>query len=133
MASSTTSAASDDKTLLSAANLKEQKIRTLKLLLSYAYAVKHHLRGEDGTQWPDYKDVLPPNFARFDEIGFDRTENRFYSSITSFARGPNQKARIVEDQLIANTGPTTPLLTDSHHTVQFHAYSEPLSLPLPMV
>jgi len=131
MASSTTSSASDDKTLLSPVNLKEEKIRALKLLLSYAYAVKHHLRGEVGTDWPDYKDVLPLNFARFDEIGFGRTKNRVYSSINSGTT--TQKARIVHDDLVTDASPTTPLLTDSHHTVEFHAYPEPMSLPLPMV
>ncbi|KIJ27858.1 hypothetical protein M422DRAFT_215649 [Sphaerobolus stellatus SS14] len=131
LSSSTTSAASDDKTLLTSSNLLNEKVKTLKLLLSYAFSVKHHLRGEDGVDWPDYKDVLPPSFTRFDQIGYDRTVTRSYSSVS--LRGRNKKTRVAAAQIIAETGSSTPLLTDSYHTVEFHPYPDHLSLPLPMV
>jgi ion channel-forming bestrophin family protein len=124
---------SDDKTLLTPDNLKLQKVRALKLLLSYAYAVKHHLRGEEGTDWPDYEGVLPADFARFDELGFDRMANS-YSSVTSRQKDASlgKKVRKIPSQPVV-TNSTTPLLTDSHQTVEFHAYADQLSLPLPMV
>lgn len=131
--------ASDDKTLLTPENLKKQKVRALRLLLSYAFAVKHHLRGEEGTEWPDYQDVLPAGFTRFDQIGFDRTANTSYSSIgmpnkdaTLGRTAASGRVKMSDSQTIVTT-PTTPLLTDSHQTVEFHPYADSLSLPLPMV
>jgi putative membrane protein len=41
--------------------VKNQKIRAIKLLLSYAIATKHHLRGEYETDYEDFIDVLPDN------------------------------------------------------------------------
>lgn len=38
----------------------------LKLALSFAFAAKHYLRGEDGVHWDDYTD-LPTSFGRYDE------------------------------------------------------------------
>ncbi|CAG8460125.1 3772_t:CDS:2 [Ambispora gerdemannii] len=40
-------------------NDKEQ---TIKLLLAYVVAVKHHLRLEFGIRWPDLEDLLPRGF-----------------------------------------------------------------------
>jgi putative membrane protein len=39
-----------------------EKIQTIKLLLAFAVAVKHHLRLEFGTHWEDLEDILPPGF-----------------------------------------------------------------------
>ncbi|KAF8579457.1 hypothetical protein K439DRAFT_1654555 [Ramaria rubella] len=131
--------ATDDKTLPSSENLKQQKIRALKLLLSYAFAVKHHLRGEDGTDWPDYKDVLPSSFARFDQIGYDHTANGSYSSIAvgnkdgSVGKKGSRRSKVWSSSQAVVTDATTPLLTDSHQTVEFHPYAADLCLPLPMV
>ncbi|CAG8732645.1 6110_t:CDS:2, partial [Ambispora leptoticha] len=38
------------------------KEQTIKLLLAYVVAVKHHLRLEFGTRWNDLSDLLPPGF-----------------------------------------------------------------------
>lgn len=125
---------SDDKTLLTLNNLKLQKVRALKLLLSYAFAVKHHLRGEEGIDWPDFEGVLPAGFARFDELGFDQTANTSYCSISSGNKDASlgrNGTKLPSQSVVTNA--TTPLLTDSHQTVEFHAYADQLSLPLPMV
>lgn len=54
---------------LTRAQLHKRKEETLKLCLSFAFAVKHYLRGEDGVHWEDYSGVLPSIFDRFDETG----------------------------------------------------------------
>ena len=128
-----------DRTPLTSETLKHQKKRTLQLLLAYAYAVKHHLRGEDGTDWPDYKDVLPASFARFNETGLDRTANTSYSSINSADKGASAgkegcsgRKKVWNTQEIPSDA-SAPLLTDAHQTVEFHPYADGLSLPLPMM
>ncbi|KAG8882551.1 hypothetical protein FRB98_003592 [Tulasnella sp. 332] len=35
------------------------KVRVLRLLLSFVYAARHHLRNEPGVEWADYKGILP--------------------------------------------------------------------------
>lgn len=131
--------ASDDKTLFTPEKLKQQKVLALKLLLSYAFAVKHHLRGEDGTKWPDYEDVLPTGFARFDQIGYDRTTNTSYSPASSAqSKSPSiSRKQSAKDQMwnphTSLPNSQTPLLVDSHQTVEFHPYADELSLPLPMM
>ncbi|KAG9303952.1 hypothetical protein G9A89_005862 [Geosiphon pyriformis] len=39
-----------------------EKQRTIKLMLAYVVAVKHHLRLEFGTHWPDLEELLPTGF-----------------------------------------------------------------------
>src|ERR1700761_1097489 len=53
------SASSSRTAKMTRIQIKAQKIRALRLLLSYAIAVKHHLRGEYETHYDDYVDVLP--------------------------------------------------------------------------
>lgn len=36
----------------------------MKLCVSYAFAVKHYLRGEDGLDWEDYLGILPPGIVK---------------------------------------------------------------------
>ncbi|KAI0668567.1 Bestrophin, RFP-TM, chloride channel-domain-containing protein [Trametes maxima] len=49
---------------LTPAQLRRKKVDTVKLALSFAYAVKHYLRGEDGLDWDDYGGILPASAAR---------------------------------------------------------------------
>jgi len=51
-------------TALTAAQLRRKKVDAVKLVLSFAFAVKHYLRGEDGLDWNDYLDVMPSSFLR---------------------------------------------------------------------
>jgi len=117
---------------LTASALKAQKVQALRLLLSYAFAVKHHLRGEDGTEWDDYRGVLPAGFSK-DNLGYDRiNRNGGYSSSSSVGKVGGLHVHVARDRSIAPTE-SSPLLTDSHETVEFHPYANMLSLPLPMV
>ncbi|KAG8891956.1 hypothetical protein FRB99_003217, partial [Tulasnella sp. 403] len=69
-----------------AIKLRADKVRLIKLLLSYVYAVVHHLRNEPGTDYEDYEGVLPDGFEYFDSIaGLDQNTvmNRYatYSAL----------------------------------------------------
>ncbi|KAF8522083.1 Bestrophin, RFP-TM, chloride channel-domain-containing protein [Hysterangium stoloniferum] len=114
---------------LTASALKAQKVQALRLLLSYAFAVKHHLRGEEGTEWDDYRGVLPPGFSSYNP-GYDTiSRNGGYSSSSSIG---GAGGLLVQGGSITPTE-YSPLLTDSHQTVECHPYADKLSLPLPMV
>ncbi|CAJ0829192.1 4887_t:CDS:2 [Entrophospora sp. SA101] len=41
-----------------------EKIATVKMLLAFVVAVKHHLRLEFGTEWSDLEDLLPVKFQK---------------------------------------------------------------------
>ncbi|EJD52890.1 UPF0187-domain-containing protein [Auricularia subglabra TFB-10046 SS5] len=45
------------------ASMRALKMRTLRLLVAYAVAAKHHLRDEPGTHHSDFVGLLPPRFA----------------------------------------------------------------------
>ncbi|KAI0811202.1 Bestrophin, RFP-TM, chloride channel-domain-containing protein [Irpex lacteus] len=49
---------------LTAKELRRKKVRAMKLCVSYAFAVKHYLRGEDGLDWEDYLGILPPGIVK---------------------------------------------------------------------
>ncbi|THU99393.1 UPF0187-domain-containing protein [Dendrothele bispora CBS 962.96] len=126
---------------LSAHQLRRKKIYVLRLCLSFAFAVKHYLRGEDGIDWNDYQGVLPDGFARFDEIGFNKT----YTAPSYDAAKPSSGPSSVEARPDAtkrirvkrskNRLPdsSTPLLSDTHRTVEFHAFANETSIPLPLI
>ncbi|KAF8845021.1 UPF0187-domain-containing protein [Paxillus ammoniavirescens] len=136
---------------LTHAELKYQKIETLQLCVAFAYAVKHYLRGEDGAEYGDLAGVLPHHFARNDSLGYTTAHGR--ASPTSYAatsnpasdngtgsRGASVDAtkRIRRKRSKKNinpnlTGSTTPLLGDSHQTVQFHSYADHITTPFPLV
>ena len=131
-------------------------MEALRLCLSFAFAVKHYLRGEDGVNWEDYRGVLPTSFAHFDELGFNthRTEgSKNYaatqSSSASHGRdgesslsgrttpdGPKSDAtkRVrVKRSKQHISGSITPLLGGTHRSVEFHPYIGEASLPFPLV
>ncbi|ESK92995.1 hypothetical protein Moror_8898 [Moniliophthora roreri MCA 2997] len=128
--------------------IRRRKADTLHLCLAFAFAVKHYLRGEDGLNWGDYREVLPAGFARFDEVGHNTAktqtsgnyqtithsdapsgaaslESSFRSDATKRVRPKRSKNKI--------SGATTPLLSDTHRTVEFHAFADQASLPLPLL
>ena len=57
--SRTTPLAMPTATVPGNSSASEDKDRTVKLLLAFAIAVKHHLRLEFGVDWYDLKDLLP--------------------------------------------------------------------------
>ena len=69
--------------------LHKVKCNILRLAVFYAYAVKHHLRDEHGLAFEDYSGVVPPSFARHDEVGFDTS---------STAQNPSQASYFATSQ-----------------------------------
>jgi putative membrane protein len=136
---------------ISVAHLRKRKIDALRLCLSFAFAVKHYLRGEDGTQWDDYTDVLPASFARFDEVGCNtqKTSGSYAatrSSSVSASQDGSQSGRASPDATkrirVKRSKPKlsasqdTPLLlsnTVTHRSVEFHPFADQASLPLPLM
>jgi putative membrane protein len=134
--------------------LRHRKIEALRLCLSFAFSVKHYLRGEDGVNYEDYNGVLPPSFARFDEVGYNtqRTNatgsyaatrnNSLPSSLDGdqsgrgspdVTKGDASKRIRVKRSKPQLSGQTTPLLAGTHRTVEFHPFADEASLPLPLV
>ncbi|CEL52360.1 UPF0187 protein [Rhizoctonia solani AG-1 IB] len=70
--------------VITSASLRTEKERALKLMVAFVVAVKHHLRSEQGIDYPDYLGLLPPDFSRFDNRGFNKSGkhgNRDYSNL----------------------------------------------------
>ncbi|KAF9065263.1 Bestrophin, RFP-TM, chloride channel-domain-containing protein [Rhodocollybia butyracea] len=132
---------------LTASQLYRIKSEALHLCLAFPFAVKHYLRGEDGLNWSDYQDVLPKNFARFDEIGYQKSKTDLTNSYQSITTVNHSSGRTSPDlgkgdatkrvrpkrskQNLA--GQSTPLLADMHRTVEFRPFADNVSLPLPLI
>jgi len=89
------------------------------------------------------------NFARFDEIGYQKSKTDLTASYLSTATGAtmNSSGRVSPDfgksdatkrvrpkrskQNLANQ--STPLLSDTHRTVEFRPFADETSLPLPLI
>ncbi|KAF8448017.1 Bestrophin, RFP-TM, chloride channel-domain-containing protein [Boletus edulis BED1] len=136
---------------LTHAELKRQKIDVLRYCLGFVFAVKHYLRGEDGTDHGDLIGILPPHFSFHDALGY--TTSHKYPSVPlmqgsvsdasiSDRRSVDATKRVRRKRSKKNIGPqpsthtpgcTTPLLGDSHQTVEFHSYADYISMPLPLI
>jgi len=136
---------------MTARQLRRRKTDALRLCLSFVFAAKHYLRGEDGVNYTDYQGVLPASFARFDEVGYNtqRTSpSGTYSATGNSHEGgrsgtvtppdhyhrPDATKRVRpkrSKQRIANH--STPLLQDIQRSVEFHPFADQASLPLPLV
>lgn len=64
---------------VTASQLRERKIEVLHLCLSFMFATKHYLRGEDGVHWADYRGILPAFFTRSDEAS--NSSHKLYAAI----------------------------------------------------
>jgi len=122
-------------------HLRRRKIDALHLLLSFVFATKHYLRGEDGFNYPDYLGVLPPSFARLAGLA----SGHYATSVTASHEGtvsgvttpdnnkPDATKRVRvkrSKQLVAD--PTTPLLHD-YRSVDINLFSDDASMPLPLM
>ncbi|KDR73435.1 hypothetical protein GALMADRAFT_227883 [Galerina marginata CBS 339.88] len=139
---------------LSHKQLKRRKTDALKLCLSFVFAAKHYLRGEDGVNYADYQGVLPPSFARFDEVGYNSQRTKPSGSYAATnndsvdtSRDGSLSGRTSPDpnkpdatkrvrakrskQHIAD--PSTPLLQDIRRSVEYHPFADEASLPLPLI
>ncbi|RXW21027.1 hypothetical protein EST38_g4834 [Candolleomyces aberdarensis] len=143
--------------------LRRRKIEVIHLCLSFAFAAKHYLRGEDGISYSDYIGVLPPSFAKYDNAqnnavnhasspasyaaagygaGLKNTNTSRDESNNPSGAGtpsglgsdPTKRIRAKRSKTPLNLESSTPLLTSSHRTIDFHTYSsEELSMPLPLI
>ncbi|KAJ3830040.1 Bestrophin, RFP-TM, chloride channel-domain-containing protein [Lentinula raphanica] len=135
--------------ILTASQLHRVKSEALHLCLAFPFAVKHYLRGEDGLNWSDYHDVLPKNFARFDEVGYQRSKTDLTTSYNSISTSNKSSGRSSPDlgrgDATKRVRPkrskqnlpsqSTPLLSDAvtHRTVEFRPFADDTSLPLPLI
>ena len=127
---------------VTASQLRRCKTEALHLCLSFIFATKHYLRGEDGVNWADYQGILPASFTRFDEtsnsshktyaaIGNEFTSTNHDASVNSRGSSesrPDATKRIRvkrSNQQISNQ--STPLLPDIRHQTDGD------SLPLPLM
>lgn len=84
------------KSTFTAKELRRKKVETIKLCVSFAFAVKHYLRGEDGLEWEDYVGILPPSVARLAQpsSGASRKSSAFtsYAATASTSRSDSGPA-----------------------------------------
>jgi len=131
---------------VSESHLRRRKMEALRLCLSFAFAAKHYLRGEDGTHWDDYADVLPASLKRGEESAFG-TQKTFttYSatrdSSKAGSRGSNESGRSSPDatkrvrpkrskQNLSSQN--TPLLANPDRMVTY-PFADQMSLPFPLL
>ncbi|KAJ3723452.1 Bestrophin, RFP-TM, chloride channel-domain-containing protein [Lentinula guzmanii] len=133
--------------ILTASQLHRVKSEALHLCLAFPFAVKHYLRGEDGLNWSDYHDVLPKNFARFDEVGYQKSKTDLTTSYNSISTkssgrsspdlGRGDATKRVRPKRSKQNLPSqsTPLLSGAvtHRTVEFRPFADDTSLPLPLI
>jgi len=116
------------------------KVHTLQLLVAYAVAVKHHLRGEEGPNYSDFAGLFPPGFAKYcttdNEYGVVRrtgSPTGSYSATQTTARATTSgKASPTKARNGSEPGASTPLLADSSITIQVRNYMDN-ALPLPLI
>jgi len=129
----------------SQAALRRRKVDALHLCLSFVFATKHYLRGEDGLNYPDYLGVLPPSFGRLAGRLTDNYQTTRSSSVAPSQEGglsgsatpdlnkPDATKRVrakrSKQQL---TNPSTPLLHD-RRSMDSYLFSDEASLPIPLV
>ncbi|KAH6918902.1 Bestrophin, RFP-TM, chloride channel-domain-containing protein [Coprinopsis sp. MPI-PUGE-AT-0042] len=143
-------------TSMTVAQLRRRKIECLHLVLSFAFATKHYLRGEDGINYPDFIGVLPKSFMKREDLrsggprmGSPIGMNNPRSSDNSLAPSgtttpetlradPTKRVRAKRSKTRLSTAttvipdPSTPLLSDSFVSVDVRSY-EDASLPLPLI
>ncbi|KAJ7632436.1 Bestrophin, RFP-TM, chloride channel-domain-containing protein [Roridomyces roridus] len=130
--------------------LRRKKVEILRLCLSFVFAVKHYLRGEDGLHWEDYRGVLPASFTRSDETGYNTMHTtasnsnaatmnnslvaEFHGSSTdTINRKPDATKRVRPKRSKPNVTSATPLLAGTNRTVEYHPFADEVSMPLPLV
>lgn len=134
---------------LTSMEVRRRKVEALQFCVAFAYAVKHYLRAEDGTDYDDLAEVLPPRFARFDEVGYNTSRGHVSTSYAAVdnddedsesagQRSPDATKRVRRKRSKKALdgripGSATPLLGNSHQTIEFHPYAERLTTPLPLM
>ncbi|KAJ7219095.1 Bestrophin, RFP-TM, chloride channel-domain-containing protein [Mycena pura] len=136
-------------TEVTAHQLRRRKMEALQLCLSFVFATKHYLRGEDGMHWEDYRGVLPASFVRADETGYNTQHtsprDSYAATIRSSSLGglngmstdsvnnkSNATKRVRPKRSKHDITSSTPLLSGTHRTVEFHPFAADASMPLPL-
>lgn len=143
-------------TSVTSTQLRRRKVKALKLALSFAYATKHYLRGEDGTDHEDYFGVLPGSFPRDHRLNFmgDHTFSASpmtYSATTAgtskapsiFGDGTRsdgeakpdatKRIRVKRSKKDLNGSKSTTMgASVAHRAVEFLSSAEQMTLPLPL-
>jgi hypothetical protein len=103
--------------------LRQEKIRALHFIAAYLVAVKHHLRAELGTSYPDFDGLLPDYFLKYDhELANVHEHTGAWESPvdTSGTTTPHPtRIRDVGTSQTTCADQRTPLLKDHHHIVHF--------------
>lgn len=139
-------------TLLTASQLRRRKIEAIHLCLSFIYAAKHYLRGEDGVNYADYSGVLPPSFAKYDadqgysvqrsssptsygaNRGLDRSIDGSVPPSGTVTPDATKRIRAKRSKTQLTMDASTPLLGGTgYRAIDFHSYGEESSMPLPVI
>lgn len=129
--------------------LRHRKIEAIHLALSFAFAVKHYLREEDGLNYDDYIGVLPASFAHYDETGYHAHINSgtaSYGTVGEISKrnsqdgtrsgraSPDATKRVRPKRNKPTVSESTsPLLGTMHSTIDFQSFADHGSMPLPLV
>jgi ion channel-forming bestrophin family protein len=129
--------------------LRRRKTDTLKLVLSFVYAVKHYLREEDGLDWDDYDGIIPTSFIQAQSRRSSRTGSisTTYNAVSDHSRStsPSRSANVnsittltatkrvrVKRSLDKIQTAKTPLVAGEHSSICFSPRGE-ASMPFPLV
>jgi putative membrane protein len=99
--------------------------------------------------WEDYRGVLPKSFIRPDETGYNTqrltpggsyaattTRNSSVGDLNGASTDTLNKSdatkRVRPKRSKRQVNPTTPLLSSTHGTVEFHPFADEASMPLPL-
>ncbi|TFK26382.1 hypothetical protein FA15DRAFT_667469 [Coprinopsis marcescibilis] len=149
-------------TPLTLSQLRRKKVDCLHLVLSFAFATKHYLRGEDGIDYPDYAGILPKSFLRREDIAYGARGTASPSQLFSYLRDSSADLTTYKsrDNSVPRSGTQTPdtlslrpdatkrvrakrsktrisadagtPLLAEHRAVDFASY-EDASMPLPLI
>jgi len=95
---------------LTAKQLRRKKVEVMKLCVSFAYATKHYLRGEDGLDWTDYDGILPRSVVRFASPSASRRTSEYtsYNATTKTSRLPSEFPSTLASRMGTPRGAGTP-------------------------
>ncbi|KZT44138.1 UPF0187-domain-containing protein [Sistotremastrum suecicum HHB10207 ss-3] len=114
---------------MSKSSIRTEKIRAIKLCVSYAFAVKHSLRGDDDVEHEDYQGILPQDILRLGHSGLPSSYNEDHIATpqtpTAHSQMPIVHAHTPHE--------SDPLLGPQFRTVEFHPYAEQGAFPLPLL
>ncbi|TNY17131.1 Bestrophin, RFP-TM, chloride channel-domain-containing protein [Rhodotorula diobovata] len=115
----------------------EDKVKVLRLLVAFVVAVKHHVRGEYGMDWPDLDPLLPPKFkrvARTSGFGWGAAEDHSHGSSSSAPAPTEVEGLASEIRRLRSQASRASLLSAEeagHSHPHAHAHAHGLEPPPP--